>query len=201
MAPENEQRPAGGPGAATLLTDNLAAHIITKPMIYLGGKIGKNDWRHDLIPGLRERTWSGGPIITPTYQYGGPFFVSCSHGCLHGPNQHGAIGREDCCESILTRQQVIENNRTAIAKADLILAYITATDCHGTLFELGYASALAKRIIVAFAPGIPAADFWFPALQCHAKHESVRICCLKDILADEIRKATTPTRLRRRREA
>lgn len=197
MEPQNEQRPAGRPGAATSLTDNLAAHIITKPNVYLAGKIGKNDWRHPLIPGLRERTWSNGPIITPAYQYFGPFFVSCSHGCQHGPNQHGAIGREDCCESIITRQQTIENNKAAIDKANLIFAYITATDCHGTLFEIGYASSLGKRIIVAFAPEINAADFWFSALQCHAVYHSVRPCCLQTIFADEIRKATAPVRRRR----
>ena len=130
------------------------------PALYLAGKIGKNDWRHPLIPGLRERTWSDGPIITPTYEYVGPFFVACSHGCAHGPNSHGVIGGEGC-------------------------------------FEIGYASALGKRIIVAFAPEIDAADFWLLALQCHAAYHSVRPCCLQTIFADEIRKATAPVRGRR----
>ncbi|MBE0627761.1 MAG: nucleoside 2-deoxyribosyltransferase [Burkholderiales bacterium] len=174
------------------------ANIITKPQIYLAGKIGKGDWRHALIPGLRERTWSDGPIITPTYQYVGPFFVSCDHGCLHYPNSHGAIGREDCCESTITQQQVIESNNAVLTKADLVFAYITATDCHGTLCEIGYALALRKRIVVTFAPDIDAADFWFSALQCHAVYHAVRPCCLQTIVADEIRKATTPTRGRRR---
>ena len=164
------------------------------PALYLAGK---NDWRRPLIPGLRERTWSDGPIVKPTYQYVGPFFVACSHGCAHGPNSHGVIGGEGCFESSMTQRWVISNNKSAIEKADLIFAYINATDCHGTLFEIGYASALGKRIIVAFAPEINAADFWFSALQCHAVYHSVRPCCLQTIFADEIRKATAPVRRRR----
>ena len=167
------------------------------PALYLAGKIGKNDWRHDLIPNLRGHLWAAGPIVKPTYQYVGPFFVACSHGCAHRPNSHGVIGGEGCFESSMTQRWVISNNNAALAAADLVFAYITATDCHGTLFEIGYASALGKRIIVAFAPEIDAADFWFSALQCHAVYHSVRPCCLQTIFADEIRKATAPVRRRR----
>lgn len=168
------------------------------PKLYLAGKIGEDFWRDDLIPNLRGHLWADGPIYTGTYAYVGPFFVDLGHWRETEPNTHGAAGKENSYTQIFTQRQVIENNRAAIARADLVIAYITATDCHGTLFELGYASALGKRIIVTFAPEIDAADFWFSALQCHAVHHAVRTCCLKDILADEIRKATTPTRGRRR---
>ena len=158
------------------------------PALYLAGKIGKNDWRHPLIPGLRERTWSDGPIVKPTYQYVGPFFVACSHGCAHGPNSHGVIGGEGCFESSMTQRWVISNNKSAIEKADLIFAYINATDCHGTLFEIGYASALGKRIIVAFAPEIDAADFWFSSMQCKRVYNSVARGRLALVLREEINK-------------
>jgi nucleoside 2-deoxyribosyltransferase len=83
---------------------------------------------------------------------------------------------------------------SAVAAADLVVAYITATDCHGTLFEIGYALALGKPVVMVFAPNIDAADFWFLSMQCAAVYESVDLCRLSEILAAEIRKT-----IRRRR--
>ena len=158
------------------------------PALYLAGKISKNDWRHGLIPNLRGHLWAAGPIVTPTYEYVGPFFVACSHGCAHGPNSHGVIGGEGCFESSMTQRWVISNNKSAIEKADLIFAYINATDCHGTLFEIGYASALGKRIIVAFAPEIDAADFWLSSMHCKRVYNSVARGRLALVLREEINK-------------
>ncbi len=158
------------------------------PALYLAGKIGKNDWRHDLIPNLRGHLWANGPIVTPTYEYFGPFFVACSHGCAHRPNSHGVIGGEGCFESSMTQRWVISNNNAALAAADLVFAYINATDCHGTLFEIGYASALGKRIIVAFAPEIDAADFWLSSMQCKRVYNSVARGRLALVLREEINK-------------
>ena len=167
---------------------------ITLPKLYLAGKIGRYDWRHSLVPNLRAHLWTDGPIVTPTYSYVGPFFVSCDHACLHGPNQHGAIGRGDACESPFTRQDVISNNNAAIAMADLVFAFISARDAYGTLNEIGYSLGLGKRVVVAFAPAIEPADFWFAALQCAAVYHTVRPCCLEAILSDEIVKSTPRVR-------
>lgn len=84
--------------------------------VYLAGKIGKQDWRHQLFPGLDRlvtsndldewRTWKSSafnhqaPIIDPEWVdlaeierdgllYGGPYFVGCDHGGYHGRNTHG----------------------------------------------------------------------------------------------------------------
>jgi hypothetical protein len=80
---------------------------IRKPTVYLAGKIGRNDWRHELVPELRG-TVNGDcldpePVLfDPTlridcgdFVYVGPFFVSCDHGCFHGPASHGAVGAPD----------------------------------------------------------------------------------------------------------
>jgi hypothetical protein len=83
-------------------------HAPAKPLkIYFAGKIGKNDWRHKLIPGLRG-AWLGtecGEIVGDlnelepvtweqdglTLHCTGPYFVGCDHGCFHGDTNHGQI--------------------------------------------------------------------------------------------------------------
>jgi very-short-patch-repair endonuclease len=76
-------------------------------IIYLAGKIGKNDWRHSTVDGLSdtckkfydnpEMEW---PILEQSiendHSYSGPYFISCSEACYghgtgwaHGPGTHG----------------------------------------------------------------------------------------------------------------
>ena len=77
--------------------------------IYLAGKIGKNDWRHDIVGtclsdacsdfyayGRQDETaqiameWPVLPkAIFAEYDYTGPYFVACDHGCFHGIGTHG----------------------------------------------------------------------------------------------------------------
>lgn len=73
--------------------------------IYLGGKVEKNCWRHKIVDGLRGKDWDDGPlpcavhIDGESFDYAGPFFVSCDHGCYHGPQTHGCLGQnvtEEC---------------------------------------------------------------------------------------------------------
>jgi hypothetical protein len=69
--------------------------------IYLAGKVGQNDWRHDLVPGLRglgdlyesipnvERFPVLEGAVLGKHDYTGPYFVSCDHSCYHGRTSHG----------------------------------------------------------------------------------------------------------------
>jgi hypothetical protein len=157
--------------------------------IYLAGKIGKNDWRNKLVPGLRGHTWEDGPISTPTFTYEGPFFQSCDHGCLHGPSTHGVGAGAGTCKEEITYSpaDIIRLNDAALQKADLVVAYITAIDCHGTMVEIGRASDQPfTRIVIAFAPGIDSKDFWYSTARAAAVYENVRECCLPGILAREL---------------
>ncbi len=156
------------------------------PNLYLAGKIGKNDWRHHLVPDLRGHLWEDGPIQTDAFSYVGPFFVSCDHGCRHGPNLRGAVGNE--CGPNVTQLEVIDSNNASLDSADLVFTYITAPDCYGTLIEIGWALKAGTRVVVAFAPGIPVQEFWYGALQSDAIHTDVRECCLAAILATELQK-------------
>lgn len=158
------------------------------PRVYLAGKIGHDDWRQRIIPGLRDHTWHDGPIDVGPYSYVGPFFVGCDHGCFHGANRHGMLNKEiDACpDAYFTRQEVIDLNMKAIDDANLLFAYITAPDCYGTIFELGYSVRKNKRVVVCFAPGISHADFWFSSDQADHVHYGIGEELLPGLLKAEV---------------
>lgn len=162
-----------------------------KIKLYLAGKIGKNDFRHDIVTGLRQHEWDYGPIETPDFIYMGPFFKSCDHGCYHSQNGHGLMNPEGCIgneENPYSQDDVIASNNAAMDAADLILAYITSADCYGTLVEIGRATVMPqKRVVIAFAPGIPAEDFWYAAKQADKVYFGVCDYCLPGLISREIK--------------
>lgn len=140
--------------------------------IYLAGKIEKNCWRHRLVPGLRHHTYSDGPITCDCFTYVGPFFSGCDHGCFHGLNTLGEATPVNslCVGEGLTGKQVIQRSFRCIDASDVVIAYINARDCYGTIAEIQRAVDHGKEVIIAFAPGLASDtynDFWFAALQCH----------------------------------
>ena len=140
------------------------------PVVYLAGKIAKDDWRSQIF-GYRFAPASDGwdnifdeslVIDQGAFLYGGPFFISCDHGCAHGPATHGA-GSSFCNESpdgrLETRARVLEVNFKRIARCDLFLAYLNSTDCYGTLVEIGYAHALDKNITIGIGRDLKLEDY------------------------------------------
>lgn len=160
-----------------------------KPLVYLGGKIGKTDWRHELIPNLRSHEWSDRVIPTNDFNYIGPFFVSCDHGCRHTLGQHGATGY--CGSPDLFRQQVYERNNQCLDDSDLLFVYIDAPDCFGTIFEVGRASAAKKRIVLCFSPEMEPQEFWYLCEAADKAYVCVRPNDLNEIFADEVRNTVT----------
>jgi hypothetical protein len=148
------------------------------PKIYLAGKVDKNDWRHDIVDGLSDlcnnnfynnpdQEW---PIIEdafiPGYSYSGPYFIGCDHGCSHGENTHGygpGCGGSDFYDEVKCRgdgqrrSHIATQCKKAITRSDYIFAWIDDLTAFGTLFELGYASALNKRIFLALDES---SSFW-----------------------------------------
>lgn len=155
--------------------------------VYLAGKIAKNDWRHRIVSGLRDVSGrdydlpaTAWPVlrccIAGRHHYSGPFFISCDHGCAHGDNKHGAAATADgCCPDCddqhgmsgcievdsrgLQKQRVVQLCLDGIVLCDLFFAWIDASDCFGTIAELGYAKAQGKRIVVGLSR--PFQDMWF----------------------------------------
>lgn len=140
-----------------------------KPNIYIAGKIGKNDFRHALIPGLREHHPDSGPLDFGAFRYVGPFFESCDHGCRHGRNSHGVLGDcEPSCEPYnlaRTRQIVWARNTQALRGCDGLFAFIETGDAYGSLVEIGMAQALRIPTRVVFGLEAPVADLWYATQQ------------------------------------
>lgn len=156
---------------------------------YLAGKIASHDWRHIVVPELRNHI-SGGctdgfaplqecaPLpITQTAIYVGPFFVGCDHSCFHGDGQHGQIpgfamdfkdtkrvgaGNYPVSELELWKLNVVGNCLRWVRRCDVLIARLSDDDPSGTLVEIGYAMALGKKLVIL--PTSPEAEktHWFP---------------------------------------
>lgn len=143
--------------------------------VYLAGKISKNDWRSYLVPDLRSANvenlskWpilKNGVVVNTSsgvieYDYTGPFFVSCDHGCLHGPNQHGNGADDGFCGNVQgsSKELVVSLCKRAIDNSDIVFAWIDSQDCFGTIAELGYARGKNKKILIAGKQRFE--DLWF----------------------------------------
>ena len=158
-----------------------------KPIVYFAGKISPTDWRTQILgsrAGASSNDWDDNygfkrllndeamTIDCGSFLYGGPFFISCDHGCAHGLGTHGAA--PDGClygssnGQLEVRQGIWLINQKRIERADYVFCYINETNCFGTLIELGYASAKFKTICVAFGPKVSIReheDLWM-AQQC-----------------------------------
>lgn len=129
--------------------------------IYLAGKIAKNDWRHEVSPWLRsvelveELPMEGGHV------YVGPFFIGCDHGCGHGPGTHGLGGEHSTCAEYPSRSNVKKRALAGIASADLVFAWLDDVTAFGTIYEIGHAHALGKRVIVGVPESGISPELWF----------------------------------------
>jgi hypothetical protein len=165
-----------------------------KPRIYFAGKIGKNDWRHDIVPGLRGAALdpdNADPETDPfnphlqidcrSYVYCGPFFVSCDHGCAHGPNTHG-VGNGGCIvgfddqTSYQLHSKVFAINALRLRSADLVFAYLESATAYGSLIELGMAQAHGIPIGLRLPP-TDSADLWMAFHAATAVFEGAHMDC------------------------
>ncbi len=153
--------------------------------VYLAGKITKHGWRTQHVPSLRyaysdSDLYDGEPWptiedgIAPFVHYVGPFFTSCDHGCAHGNDSHGFAGGcmttadahhfaepDDTSRLNLSgRWEVAQRCLDAIDLADFVIAQVSE-DAHGTIAEIGYASAKGKNIVVCYTSEEAQREAWF----------------------------------------
>jgi len=114
--------------------------------IYLAGKVSKNDWRHSLVEGLRDKLldsieshgvevldscWAiegqalgkmkaSVPMMDNKATYVGPILIADDHGCYHGDTQHGAI--------VLDKQMATERNGESLQRKGLFKANSVALE-------------------------------------------------------------------------
>ena len=159
-----------------LTQEECGACVVTasnwKPHVYFAGKIDQNDWRHGIVPGLRNVLYEEGPLDAGPYIYNGPYFVSCDHGCHHGPTTHGVLparawSGEPCYQPSEYAQpdsrEVARRALEGLRKSQLVFAYINALDCIGTCIEIGLAVQMRKPVAICIDAHIDELEFWFPA--------------------------------------
>lgn len=149
-----------------------------KPKVYLAGKITKHGWRDAIVPrgnpavidirddavgliwnigDLRGRScapreWTLRDNSRSIYAITGPFFVGCDHGCTHGTSSHATVGGCVGGHRGEMRDEVRRLCLAAIRASDIVFAWLDDATAHGTIAEIGYASALGKRILIAVPP-------------------------------------------------
>lgn len=151
--------------------------------IYMAGKIGpdiiwreqfseKNEspWEiYDVEGGYRinrDRLVSHSPALRG-HDYCGPFFIACDHCCFHGHGTHGAgAGKEgNCAGKNIRRADVFNFNMECIQRCDIFIAWFNNRDefysAYGTIYEIGYAKALQKRIYIGTPETSIPSDVWF----------------------------------------
>ena len=63
-----------------------------------------------------------------------------------------------------TREEVFRRNNAAIASADIVIAYITAYDCIGTVWEIAFAQSRGIPVYILFHPDIDRLEFWYVSM-------------------------------------
>jgi nucleoside 2-deoxyribosyltransferase len=69
-------------------------------------------------------------------------------------------------------QAVVKLCLGAIRACDVVFAWVDGEPGEGTLFELGYAVALGKRVVIAYPHVDTVANAWFAALACTQQIEA-----------------------------
>ena len=165
-------------GSASISEDSPVLFGNEINSFYLAGKITGDLWRSEIIkeygaqnklavrlpdnPGDYWGTLNNAVSVLEGHKltYTGPWWVApdiCSgHAwAVDSEGPHATQNVHDHCMTLdhvgsLDRSLVCLNIRNAIKKADLVFAWINSLDCYGTLFEIGYAVALGKAVVVAF---------------------------------------------------
>lgn len=178
--PANTSRPLAT--SIYRITKKLDASKFSGPRVFIAGKIRRNCFRHDLAPNLRSAGSGKFALQCDGFTYVGPFMDACDHGCRHGAGSHGVLGVPGFgCEGAATsREDVYRRNQFGIQIADLVVAYIDAPDCYGTIFELGFAASNGIPYVVLFAPGIDISDFWY-LQQSQAKFRAPHVVSRKKL--------------------
>lgn len=141
--------------------------------LYLAGKIsGPTRWRDEIVPewstgkfsGYGEKSWPDldlwlQPGDYKPLKFNGPWWLA----------EDPKHGIECTCEPH-NDSSIPSNAVHAIKASDLVFAWIDSTDCFGTLWELGYASAINKHTAIAFRSDLDCREMWFIAQQCDWLH-------------------------------
>jgi hypothetical protein len=136
-----------------------------------------------------DKTWATVPnacsVLGAGMHFTGPWWKdteSCGHSTSDSssfPHGYGSqvnnlgLHLQDVTARQL-RTEVLSAVKSAIARSDMLFAWIDSGDCYGTIYEIGYAKALGKPVAVGISEDLcstPVADdLW---LSCHGNYALV----------------------------
>jgi hypothetical protein len=121
--------------------------------VFLVGKISSKCWRHSIVKGLEERLKTldpgkeGWPMmegaILGLHDFAGPYFTEIPKGSPKEVKTHRL-----CLKGI--------------DDADLVYCWWNDMEAYASLFELGYAKARDKFVVIAYPRGFDKSELWFP---------------------------------------
>lgn len=147
--------------------------------VYFAGKVSKGGGYRGILfndpmvmsYGYKKYKVNGGEVI-----YGGPFAIGNADGFFHRNGTHGLYDENNgyCSHSaygivggfegwpskwnnhlpfesgIIEKEFVVNRCLDQIRDCDAVHCFIDSLDCYGTLFELGYANAIAKPTYIFY---------------------------------------------------
>jgi hypothetical protein len=159
-------------------------HTEKKIPVYLAGRIKEERVRFGLVdstlvdteylyPSLPEASFTRAGI---DFRFTGPFTISCDHRCSHiglasggiGTRSHGAAspfcsGETDFSFEMINA--VFNRSKQGIDEAQVVFAWIDDYEAFGTIWELGYADAQDKLVVIGCPFDIPnSGELWFPLM-------------------------------------
>jgi hypothetical protein len=123
----------------------------------------------------RRLRWGHAGVL---FEYAGPYFVSCDHGCYHGEDTHGqGAARGGCAsgEERVSPALVVQTCLRWLGAADAVFCWLDDPTAHGTVAELGYATGIGKPVFLYTPPGDRLRDLWFvqQMIRRHARAATV----------------------------
>ena len=158
--------------------------------IYIAGRIARDRTRYGLLEiaksaddGTQGYEYMNAEPEPFTFDghaclYTGPFTIGCDHGCAHAWDH--AVG-PTCGQDIMApmslmghdlkqqlRNAVYQKSKEGIDRANLIFAWLgdDSHQAHGTLVEIGIASAMGKVIVIAHSEN-DTQETWFAKQAAH----------------------------------
>lgn len=141
-----------------------------EPSFYAVGKIAKNGWR-DAFDIAMPNDWGeyvgAAPATTQFgFDYLGPFFIRCDHGCTHRTESHGTYSNCQAGSDEFRPKAVFRRSERQIQRAGFVLVWAGIAEdaldtAYGSLVEVGIAHALNKPILLVHHPEADLRPFWF----------------------------------------
>ena len=133
-----------------------------KPRVYLGGPVTQEDWRLELVPGLRQLRWAEHYIELPSFTYLGPFYTPERQTCGEATWEYGPESghlADVLWEKEETGPSMGRKNKYGFSRADLYFTYVTKPWTLEWISEVTLGIPDTTRVVLSVSP-----DAWSPNL-------------------------------------